>query len=313
MLMALQTLAPARFPAPTAAAAAPAPAAEPVAEPVAELTPEPVVEPEVEAGAEVTAGPGAEAAVPVEAKPAVEPPAADPRIAELEQRLAEQAEQLKGYRTAEQKAADNAELTELAGLVAAVKETYGEDTPIAKVMDKFTSMIEKIGSKAEAAQEVTVARDSDSAHQNARMQAQVPVMEAIYAAINKDPKSMAAVDLNVANEISQRILDEQGIQSISWKDTKALAAHYKEVEKRLVEYNPALKAKYTPAAPAAKPAASTPTIKPAAVKGPTTMSGIKGGQTLAPAKPVDLSKMSFREKAVFAERGSKQQHAATRH
>lgn len=307
MLLALSKLAPAKFQAPAAVApieAAPVVEQAAVEEPAAEVTEEPVLEvpAESEEGAEVA--PVAEAALAVEAA------AEDPRIAELTARVAEQAEQLKAHRTAEQKAADTAELSELKGLITGVKEAYGEDTPIAKVMDKFAAMLDKTSQKAEAAQEVTVARDADSAHKNSRTDA--PVMSAIYAALDKTPNdAVANRHLNMANIISQEIMTEQGVESINWKDGKSLAAHYKEVEKRLVEDNPGLRTKYAMPAVTAKPAAAAPTIKPAAIKGPTTMSGIKGGQTLAPAKPLELGKLNMKELLTFASKASPKQIAAT--
>lgn len=307
MSFVLNALAPGQFPQAVAspevvaqaAAAAPEPTAEvePTAEPAAE---EPTVEGEPEA--EPAAEPAAE-------EPPAEEPAApatpDPRVTQLEAQVAQLTEALKGFQTAEAKAkvaGDIADIkTNIGALKAAMVDTYGEDSPMVAamttIMEKMVATVEGIGQKADQAAEVTVQRDETSAHKEAWKG--VPVMSALYAARDANPKDIAAqAALSAASVISDAILDEAGIESINWRDTKALVAHYSEVEKRLTENFPELRQKFIKPPTAVKPA--TPAVKAARVKGPDTMTGINGGKTPMPAKPVELSKMNMKDLARLA-------------
>lgn len=261
---------------------------EPVVEPAAEV--DPVIEPTAEAEVEPAAGEvGAE---PVVATAEPEPtPATDPRIAELESRLAAQDIELGQFRTADEKKQFNAELDAIRALAAAIKTDYGDDTSLGKFGDAVVSFLDKTAQKADAATASTTERDNYVMHRAAMKGS--PVINAIYSAVETNPKNADAnIDLASISAISAALNSDPVTAKLNQAD------HYAAIEKKLLARNPGLKAIYYPGLAAAPKAPLA--VKAAVATSPATMSEIPGGTSPKPSKPLDISGMGLMDIVKFA-------------
>lgn len=287
-----------------------APAATIDADAAVAQSPDPEASLEAVPGAE-GAGEGEAAAAPEgdgtaapEGKAAAVAPAEAPAMATLKSQVASLTEQLNSARTAQQVKAVNAKIEKVNTALEKAKQFLGDDSPVFEAFSELADIAKEALSKANDAESVTVVRDSKTAHKQAR--ADAPVSDAIYAADANGDRT-AGVYIETMKAISQAILDEQKLETIDWRDGRALASHYAEVEKRFNAMIPDARKQYFPGPKgiAATAAKKGPIIRPTEVKSPETLGTIPGGVGVRPTQPIDFSKMSPIEQAMFASANSR--------